>query len=109
MLQTQRQMNEARDEACAAVDGATMMAHVREFAKRIKHAGTAEELESFRYIRDCLDSYGWSTHLIQHDAYISQPGKASLPAGGALPQISKQPASPVPKSFAIELSCVHYR
>ena len=75
-------MNEAREAACGAVNIETMMAHVREFAKRIKHAGTPEELESFRYIRRCLQDYGWSAELIQHDAYISLPGHACLKVAG---------------------------
>ncbi|CAH1691939.1 Peptidase_M28 domain-containing protein [Hyphomicrobiales bacterium] len=82
-------MNEAREAACGAVNIDTMMAHVREFAKRIKHAGTPEELESFRYIHRCLEDYGWSAELIRHDAYISLPGDASLKvAGRPIPTIT---------------------
>ena len=48
-----------------------MFSHLREFAKRVKLSGTAEELESFAYLRAVLEGYGYITKLIQHDAYIS--------------------------------------
>ncbi|WP_254073137.1 M28 family peptidase [Acidisphaera sp. S103] len=63
---------------CASVDAGAMMRHLEEFAKRVKLSGTAEELESFRYLRATLDGYGYKTDLILHDAYISLPGKAKF-------------------------------
>jgi hypothetical protein len=63
---------------CASVDAAAMMRHLEEFAKRVKLSGTAEELESFRYVQTMLDGYGYTTDLILHDAYISLPGKGRI-------------------------------
>jgi hypothetical protein len=63
---------------CAAVDSATMMRHLEIFAQRIKLSGTPEEMESFRYLKATLDSYGYQTKLLLHDAYISLPGKARI-------------------------------
>jgi hypothetical protein len=70
------------DRLCEAVSASAMMQHATEFARRVKLSGTAEELESFRYLKDQLDTYGLATKLIQHDAYISLPGAAKLSAGG---------------------------
>ncbi len=63
---------------CASVDAGAMMRHLEEFAKRVKLSGTAEELESFRYLQATLDGYGYATDLILHDAYISLPGKGRI-------------------------------
>ena len=69
------------DELCDAVDAAAMMRHLEEFARRIKLSGTPEERESFAYLQACLDGYGYRTELIEHDAYISLPGAASVRIG----------------------------
>lgn len=72
------------------VEGPRLMQHLAAFARWTKHAGTPSELESLDYIRTELDSYGYATELILHDAYISLPGKASLQVGGeALPAITQ--------------------
>ncbi|MBB3237494.1 M28 family peptidase [Phyllobacterium endophyticum] len=55
-----------------------LMEHIREFSRRVKLSGTAEELESFRYLQAQMESYGYDVRLIQHDAYISLPGKARV-------------------------------
>jgi N-acetylated-alpha-linked acidic dipeptidase len=70
---------------CAAVDAPSMMRHLEEFARRIKLSGTPEELESFRYLKATLDGYGFRTDLIQHDAYISLPGRARIEIGSETP------------------------
>ena len=70
---------------CAAVDAPSMMRHLGEFARRVKLSGTAEEAESFEYLRRTLDGYGFRTELVRHDAYISLPGKASITVEGASP------------------------
>jgi Peptidase family M28 len=70
---------------CAAIDAAPMMRHLEEFARRIKLSGTPEELESFRYLKATLDGYGFRTDLIQHDAYISLPGRARIEIGSETP------------------------
>jgi hypothetical protein len=73
------------DRLCAGVSALAMMGHLAEFARRIKLSGTAEELESFRYLQATLDSYGYRTELIQHDAYISLPGRARIEIGTETP------------------------
>ena len=78
-------MTEDIARLCAAVDAAPMMRHLEEFARRVKLSGTAEELESFRYLQATLDGYGFATKLIQHDAYISLPGAARIEVGEATP------------------------
>ncbi len=70
---------------CAEVDGPAMMRHLEEFARRVKLSGTAEELESFRYLQATLDGFGFHTDLIQHDAYISLPGRAQIEIGSNRP------------------------
>ena len=71
---------------CAKISTSLMFSHLAEFAKRVKLSGTAEELESFRYLKAVLDGYGYVTSLIQHDAYISLPGRALLEVAGETPR-----------------------
>jgi hypothetical protein len=70
-----------RDELCQSVNLDEMMKDLEEFARRVKLSGTAAELESFHHIRARLDAAGYQTTLLQHDAYISLPGAASLSVG----------------------------
>ncbi|WP_411036556.1 M28 family peptidase [Shinella sp. BYT-45] len=58
------------------------MAHIGEFAKRVKLSGTPQERESFDYLQRQMASYGYETRLIEHDAYISLPGEARLKVDG---------------------------
>ena len=78
-------MNEHIARLCASVDPGMMMRHLEEFARRMKLSGTAEELESFRYLKATLDGYGYQTELILHDAYISLPGRARVEIDAATP------------------------
>ena len=71
---------------CATISTSLMFSHLAEFAKRVKLSGTAEELESFRYLKAVLDGYGYVTSLIQHDAYLSLPGRALLKVAGETPR-----------------------
>lgn len=73
------------DRACVAVDPHSIYADLEEFAKREKLAGTPSEMESFRYLEQRMQSLGYATELIIHDAYISLPGQASLEVGGLRP------------------------
>jgi hypothetical protein len=57
-------------------------AHLQSFARWTKEAGTAGELESLRHVRAEMDTFGYATELLFHDAYISLPGKARIEAGG---------------------------
>lgn len=66
----------------AALSEARLLAHVAEFARRRKHAGSPEELESLRYVERELRLCGYGTELLFHDAYISLPGGARFEALG---------------------------
>ncbi|PST22583.1 aminopeptidase [Rhizobium sp. JAB6] len=59
-----------------------LMAHLREFARRVKLSGTPEELESFHYLQAQMNSYGYRTQLLSHDAFISLPGAAKVEIEG---------------------------
>lgn len=84
-------------EPASAPDQRRLMAHIGEFAKRIKLSGTAEELESFRYLEACMQSYGYQTTLLFHDAYISLPGRAALSVDGrSLRTITHSMSAPTP-------------
>lgn len=71
---------------CGAVSAEKMLAHLQEFAKRVKLSGTSEELESFRYLEATLRSYGLQTNLIVHPAYISLPVSSKVSFGDATPR-----------------------
>ena len=66
----------------STVSSKELMRHCVEFAKRVKLSGTPQELESFRYLKSCLDAYGYRTELLSHDAYISLPGRSRVTAEG---------------------------
>ncbi|MCW3475564.1 M28 family metallopeptidase [Limobrevibacterium gyesilva] len=66
-----------------SVSAPAMMAHLREFARWVKLSGTAEEMESLRYVRARLDEYGFRTQMLLHDAYISLPGPARVTVDGS--------------------------
>jgi hypothetical protein len=73
----------------AAVSAEEMMQNLETLATRVKLAGTAEELESLRFIEARMQAYGYRTTVLQHPAYISLPGAARVTAGGqALPCIT---------------------
>ncbi|TCV98342.1 M28 family peptidase [Biostraticola tofi] len=59
-------------------DQARLMAHIAEFAKRVKLSGSAKELESFLYLQQQMDSFGYQTRLLSHDAWISLPVSARV-------------------------------
>ena len=81
----------------AEISRETMMRHLQEFAKRVKLSGTKEELESFQYLQRCMDSYGFRTELLSHDAYISLPGKARAEVDGqTVPCITHSFSRPSP-------------
>lgn len=65
-------------------DADKLMVHIREFSQRVKLSGTAEELESFRYLQAQIAGYGYDTQLVQHDAFISLPGRARVIVGGRM-------------------------
>ena len=63
-------------------DADQLMGHIREFSRRVKLSGTPEELESFRYLQTQMQGFGYNTRLIEHDAYISLPGRARVIVDG---------------------------
>jgi N-acetylated-alpha-linked acidic dipeptidase len=70
------------DRLATDVSGPVMMRHMDVFARWTKHAGTPEERESLRYIQQEMNGYGFRTTWLDHDAYISLPGKAKVEAAG---------------------------
>lgn len=72
-----------RRALCDAVDRTVLMRHVEEFARRVKLSGTPDELASLGYVRRCLDEFGYDTTLLQHEAYISLPGRARVDVDNA--------------------------
>lgn len=80
-------------------DTERLMAHISEFSRRVKLSGTPEELESFRYLEARMKSYGYQTRLIEHDAYISLPGKARVVMDGeSLRCITHSMSAPSPQA-----------
>ncbi|MGH6859558.1 MAG: M28 family peptidase [Phyllobacterium sp.] len=69
-------------EADLEPDTGQLMAHMRVFSQRIKLSGTAQERESFGYLQATMESHGYRTRCIEHDAYISLPGKARVVVDG---------------------------
>lgn len=72
-----------RRSLAEAVDAAQLMQHAGEFARWVKLSGTADELRSLDYVQAQLDSYGYRTERILHDAYISLPGAARVDVDNA--------------------------
>ena len=70
------------DTVTEAVSGPEMMANLREIARWVKLSGTAEEREALAFVEQRMKAYGFRTHVILHDAYVSLPGKASVTANG---------------------------
>ncbi len=65
-----------------AVDESRLMAHCTQFARWVKLSGSGDELSSIHTVQHALDSYGYRTTLLSHDAYISLPGKAAVTVDG---------------------------
>lgn len=66
----------------AGVDAGEMMGNLGTLARWRKLAGTAEELESIRFIQARMEVYGYRTELLMHDAYVSLPGAAQVTVDG---------------------------
>jgi hypothetical protein len=80
-----------------AVSAGRLMAHLGEFARRVKLSGSAEELESFRYLEAEMAAAGFRTTLLSHDAYISLPGRSEVRVGGeTLRSITHSMSRPTP-------------
>jgi hypothetical protein len=66
----------------AGVDAAEMMRNLGTMARWRKLSGTAEELESIRFIKARMEAYGYRTELLMHEAYVSLPGPAQVTVDG---------------------------
>ena len=55
-----------------------MMAELAVLAQWVKLSGTADEAISLRHIRTQLESLGFRTEILHHDAYISLPGASTV-------------------------------
>ena len=82
MSTTQAVAAAPRIAALDQVDSALMMRHLTHIAQYVKLSGTKDEADSLAYIRKVLDGYGYATSWIEHDAYISLPGRASVTVDG---------------------------
>jgi len=69
-------------ELLGSIDRGRLMAHIGEFAERVKLSGSTQELESFRYLEAEMGRYGYRTELLSHDAYISLPLASTVSVGG---------------------------
>lgn len=68
--------------AVRAVNGRNLMTNTRGVARWVRLSGSPEERQAVDWLRGVLDSYGFKTSIIEHDAYISLPGKASVDVPG---------------------------
>ncbi|EHM01604.1 PA domain protein, partial [Acetobacteraceae bacterium AT-5844] len=66
----------------AAVSAEPMMQLLQELARRVKLAGTPEELDSLRVVEAQMREHGYRTTILHHPAMISLPGAARTSAGG---------------------------
>lgn len=81
------------DTLTAEISGPAMMANLREIARWVKLSGTAEEREALGFIEGRMRDYGFRTHVILHDAFISLPGRASVLVDG-------RPVTAITQSFS---------
>ena len=90
-------MNNVVTAPVDAVDIEALMASCALMARRQKLSGTPDELASMTDIRAKLDTYGYRTALLSHDAYISLPGTARVTVDGvALMAITHSFSRPSP-------------
>ena len=82
----------------AEVSPERLMEYTGEIARWVRLSGTEDERKSFHYIQGVLDDIGLETRLLEHDAYVSLPGEASLwlvaPEEGAIDCITHSMAAP---------------
>lgn len=64
------------------VKASQLMDYTYNISRYKRDSGSAEELESFRYIESTLQSFGIKTALTFHDAFISLPLKSELSIEG---------------------------
>ncbi|SKA24528.1 M28 family peptidase [Consotaella salsifontis] len=67
---------------CEQVSADLMMEALGELQHWVKLSGSAEELTSLELVRKRIETYGYRTEIILHDAMISLPGAARLETGG---------------------------
>jgi hypothetical protein len=94
-------------ELLESVDRSRLMAHIGEFAKRVKLSGSPQELESFRYLEAEMGSYGYRTELLSHDAYISLPLASTVSVAGKEIRSITHSMSPSTGPAGIEAPLVH--
>ena len=68
----------------SAVDGPRMMRDLATLARWVKLSGSPGEAEGIGFLRDRLESAGFRTQLLMHDAYISLPGPARVEVDGTV-------------------------
>ena len=64
-------------------------------------SGSADELTSLQTVRQRIESYGYRTNLIMHDAHISLPGRARVTVDGVLAELGAS-ADPETQTIAVD-------
>jgi Peptidase family M28 len=71
---------------CDDVDSKGLMRTIEAFGQWEKLSGSDGEMTSLQMIRSHLDSYGFRTRILHHDAYISLPGRSRVSVGNIVPK-----------------------
>lgn len=66
------------DEVLKEVNEDKLMEYVKNISKKVRLSGSKEELESFYYVKNKLESFGLKTKLEFCDAYVSLPINATF-------------------------------
>lgn len=75
----ERQERRRREaEAIASVSGRQLMAYTGGIARWVRLSGEPDERRAFAYVEGVLQDLGLRTQLIEHEAFISLPGRAHL-------------------------------
>lgn len=70
------------NKLCDAVQPKYLMDYTYHISKYERNSGSPEELQSFKYIEEKLQSFGLETKLSLNDAYISLPLDSNLSVAG---------------------------
>jgi hypothetical protein len=73
-----RQLEEMEDVLVGEVSGPGLMEYTKGVSRWVRVSGTAEEVESMRYVAGVLAGFGYETKLTLHPGFISVPVRASL-------------------------------
>ncbi|HEX6988674.1 MAG TPA: M28 family peptidase [Bacillota bacterium] len=78
-MKAQAGSDAAREQAILEeISAERLMEYTRGIARWVRLSGTEDERRAVDYVRDLLGGFGLKTRVIEHLAYISLPGEASL-------------------------------